>query len=332
MGRCCSLIFYHNPRLDVRRGPRQPRESLCSNSGMSKIVRRPRKAFRQVALIGRYKSRDVAGPLSRLARLLLASGCRVLVDHETSEASGVTAYPIADFAGIGARADLAIVLGGDGSMLSAARALAPYNVPLVGVNQGRLGFTTDISLASMTRSVRSILAGDYTAERRTMLVTAVERKKRVVARSHALNDIVASKGATGRLIELLVNIDGQFVYDMRADGLITTTATGSTAYSLSSNGPILHPGVPGFSLVPICPHTLSNRPITVPDSAEIVITVKRGEDARLHADGQPQCDLFEGDRIVIKRSRHHAVFIHPPGYDYFAMLRSKLHWSDNPLV
>lgn len=289
-------------------------------------------AFRHIALIGRYKSRDIAAPLSRLGRMLTNAGCRVLVDHQTAEASGVKAFPVADFEGIGRRADLAIVLGGDGSMLSAARALAPYNVPLVGVNQGRLGFTTDISLISMQRSVRAILRGEYTSERRTMLDTVLERRRKPITRVLAMNDIVVSKGGTGRLIELLVHIDGRFVYDMRADGLIAATATGSTAYSLSSNGPILHPGVPGIALVPICPHTLSNRPIAVPDRSQIVITLKQGTDAKLHADGQSQIDLVEGDRIVVRRSRHRATFVHPPGYDYFAMLRSKLHWTDNPLV
>jgi NAD+ kinase len=289
-------------------------------------------AFRCIALIGRYKSRDVAAPLSRLAKFLVELGSRVIVDNETAAAIGARDFPVADFAGIGARADLAVVLGGDGSMLSAARALAPYGVPLVGVNQGRLGFTTDIALASMRRSMRAILQGRFTSERRVMLEARVERRKRVAARSIALNDVVVSKGATGRLIELLVHIDGQFVYDMRADGLITATATGSTAYSLSANGPILHPAVPGVTLVPICPHTLSNRPIAVPDRSRIVITLKRGADAKLHADGQPQVELTEGDRVVIQRSRHSVRFIHPPGYDYFAMLRSKLHWTDNPLV
>lgn len=290
------------------------------------------KAFRRIALIGRYKSRDIAAPLSRLGRMLISAGCGVLVDHQTAESSGVREFPVADFAGIGRRADLAIVLGGDGSMLSAARALAPFGVPLVGVNQGRLGFTTDIALASMQRSVKAILAGDYTFERRTMLDTSLERRRKLVTRALAMNDIVVSKGGTGRLIELLVSIDGKFVYDMRADGLIVATATGSTAYSLSSNGPILHPGLPGIALVPICPHTLSNRPIAVPDRSEIVITMKRAADAKLHADGQSQIDLAEGDRIVVRRSRHRATFVHPPGYDYYAMLRSKLHWTDNPLV
>ena len=291
-----------------------------------------RKKFQTIALIGRYKSRDVAAPLKRLGRFLDKQGCKVLIDETTAEASGVRAYPVADFTEIGQRADLAVVMGGDGSMLSAARALAPFNVPLVGINQGRLGFTTDIALASTQRAMRAILAGDYTSERRSMLTCVVDRRRKEVGRAIAMNDVVVSKGGNGRLIELTVHIDGQFVYDMRADGLITATATGSTAYSLSSNGPILHPAIAGVALVPICPHTLSNRPIAVPDRVEIVITLRSAADARLHADGQEQFDLQEGDRVIVRRSRHAAIFIHPPGYDYFAMLRSKLHWTDNPLV
>jgi len=288
-------------------------------------------AFKTIALIGRYKSQDVAAPLATLARLLRDAGCRVLVDQETVAASGVKDVPIVDYAEIGRRADLAVVLGGDGSMLSAARAFAPLRIPLIGVNQGRLGFTTDIALATMRRSMRSILAGDYSAEHRTMLRARVLRKKKVLIDNIALNDVVVSKGATGRLIELAVNIDHQFVYDLRSDGLITATPTGSTAYSLSSNGPILHPQVPGLVLVPISPHTLSNRPITVSDRSEIEIVMRRAGGAKLHLDGQPQADLQEGDEVIIRRSRHTARFIHPPGYDYFAMLRQKLHWSENPL-
>jgi NAD+ kinase len=145
----------------------------------------------------------------------------------------------------------------------------------------------------------------------------------------ALNDVVASKGSTGRLIELMVRIDGQFLYDLGADGLIVATPTGSTAYALSSGGPIIQPGVPAFALVPICPHTLSNRPIAVAESATLEITLKRGADARLHFDGQPQFDLEEGDRVDIRRADHAATLIHPPGYSYYAMLREKLRWSES---
>ncbi len=287
--------------------------------------------FRTIALIGRYKSRDVAAPLARLGRHLVRAGCEVLVDRQTAEASGVRLFEAVEFEAIGRRADLAVVMGGDGSMLSAARELAPHGTPLVGINQGRLGFTTDIEAGSMQESISAILAGEYESERRAMVDVRVERGGKVMLRAVGLNDAVVSKGATGRLIEMRVQIDDRFVYDLRSDGLIIATPTGSTAYALSSNGPILHPGVSGFALVPICPHTLSNRPITIPDRSRVALTMMQAPDAKLHVDGQPKADLVAGDRVCIRRSRHTVRFIHPPGYDYFDMLRGKLRWSEAPL-
>ena len=161
-----------------------------------------------------------------------------------------------------------------------------------------------------------------------MLAAEVLRGGQSLLSTRALNDVVVSKGPLGRLIEFLVHIDGEFAYDLRSDGLIVATPTGSTAYSLSSNGPILHPSLTGLVLVPICPHTLSNRPITVSDSSSIVLTLKHGADSKLHFDGQPQFDLREGDRVAIRRAEHTIRFVHPPGYSYFAMLREKLHWSE----
>ncbi len=224
-----------------------------------------------------------------------------------------------------------MVLGGDGTMLSAARSLASSGVPLVGINQGRLGFMTDIALESMTDKMASILAGKYALEPRTMLTAEVSRADRSVFAATALNDVIVTKGASGRLIELVVRIDGQFVYDLRSDGVIVATPTGSTAYALSSNGPIIQPNVPALALVPISPHTLSNRPIAVSDGCAVEVTLKRGADARLQCDGQPQLDLHEGDRIIARRSPHALQLVHPPGYDYYAMLREKLHWSETPL-
>jgi NAD+ kinase len=288
-------------------------------------------AFKTVALIGRYKSRDVAAPLRELGRLLAGHGCTVLLERETAVESGVDEFPVVDLDGIGTRADLAVVLGGDGTMLAAARALAPSAVPLVGINQGRLGFMTDIALESMTERMASILAGQYALEPRTMLAAAVSRDERTVFAATALNDVIVTKGASGRLIELVVLIDGQFVYDLRSDGLIVATPTGSTAYALSANGPIVQPGVAALALVPISPHTLSNRPIAVSDGCTVEVTLKRGADARLQCDGQPQLDLLEGDRITVRRSPHALQLVHPPGYDYYAMLREKLHWSEPPL-
>ena len=288
----------------------------------------PTPAFKSVALIGLYNARQSAETLISLAGFLIGQGCSVMVEAETAGNCGFTQYPVVDYAQIGAGADLAVVLGGDGSMLSAARHLVAYRVPLVGINQGRLGFMTDIALGNMLESMGQLLAGRFSLEERTMLDAEVMRAGNSLMSTRGLNDVVVNKGAVGRLIEFLVHIDGEFVYDLRSDGLIVATPTGSTAYSLSSNGPILQPKVPGFTLVPICPHTLSNRPITVSDSSCIEITLKRAVDARLHFDGRPQCDLQEGDRVTIRRAEHSINFVHPPGYSYYAMLREKLHWSE----
>lgn len=286
-------------------------------------------AFKTVALIGRYNTPGVAVSLQKLGAFLHERGCVILIEAETARTSEISNFPHADFPLIGERADLAIVLGGDGSMLTAARGLAQFKVPLVGVNQGRLGFMTDIAQGAMIETIAGLMEGRFTTEDRTLLSAEVVRASKRVFQTLALNDIVVNKGAIGRLIEFMVQIDGQFVYDLRSDGLIVATPTGSTAYALSSNGPILQPNVPGMVLVPICPHTLSNRPITVSDTCVIDITLKRALDARLHFDGQPQFDLEENDRVLVARADQTVRFVHPPGYSYYAMLREKLHWSEN---
>ena len=284
--------------------------------------------FKTIALIGRYNSPDVAAALATMGDFLRRQGREVLVEEETAASSRISNFPVASYEEIGKRADLAVVQGGDGSMLNAARHLATHGVPLVGVNQGRLGFMTDIASGSMLEAIAEILEGRHAIEERTMLAAEVHRGGAKVFSTLALNDVVVNKGAVGRLIEILVHIDGEFVYDLRADGLIVATPTGSTAYALSSAGPILQPSVSGFALVPICPHTLSNRPIILSDRAVIEIVPKRSIDARLHFDGQLQRDLQDGDRVVLRRSEHTVSFVHPPGYSYYAMLREKLHWSE----
>ncbi len=286
-------------------------------------------AFKTVALIGRYNTAEIAESLLGLADLLQQRGCTVLIEKETAANIGRNGFTTADYAVISERADLAVVLGGDGSMLSAARHLAAHGVPLVGVNQGRLGFMTDIAFSKMRETIELLLAGQYTIGERTMLEAQVLRGGNEIFRIQALNDIVVNKGGTGRMIEFLVHIDGQFVYDLRADGIIVATPTGSTAYALSSNGPILQPNVPGIALVPVCPHTLSNRPITVSDRCVIEITLKkRAIGARLHVDGQPHSELAADDKVIVRRAAHSIRFVHPPGYSYYAMLREKLHWSE----
>jgi NAD+ kinase len=286
-------------------------------------------AFKTVAMIGRYSTPGVADSLRVLGHFLREKRCEVMVEEDTARSSAVMDFPSADFAAISRRADLAVVLGGDGSMLAAARGLAAADVPLVGVNQGRLGFMTDIAQGAMLESMAALLGGKFSIEPRIMLRAEVMRGDRSVFQTLALNDVVVNKGAIGRLIEFLVHIDGQFVYDLRSDGLIVATPTGSTAYALSSNGPIVQPNVPGLVLVPISPHTLSNRPIAVSDDCAIEISIKRALDARLHFDGQPQFDLEEGDRVLVARAAERIRLVHPPGYSYYAMLREKLHWNEN---
>ncbi|GHU36863.1 NAD kinase [Betaproteobacteria bacterium] len=234
------------------------------------------------------------------------------------------------YAEIGRLADAAIVLGGDGTMLNAARHLARHHVPLVGVNQGRLGFMTDIARADMLTCMDDLLAGKFTAENRLLLSGEIVRDGQVIASNLALNEIVVDKGAIGRLTDFDMFVDGEFLYNLRADGVIVSTPTGSTAYSLAANGPILHPQVTGIALVPLCPHSLTNRPVLVGDRNAIEIRLVRSDDSRVHFDGQVTFDIKHGDAVRIRRSEDSVCFLHPPGYSYFAMLREKLHWSRQP--
>jgi NAD+ kinase len=285
--------------------------------------------FARVALVGRPETPGLAAPLARLAAFLEARGHQVVMAAETAVAAARQEFSTVDHAVLRA-ADLAIVLGGDGTMLSIARQLAPHNVPLIGVNQGRLGFLTDIPLARMEATLGAMLDGRYVEERRTIIAATVERANGAHEHAPALNDVVVNRGALGTMIEYAIEIDGRFVYAMRADGVIVATPTGSTAYALSAGGPILAPEVRAFALVPVAPHALTHRPIAVPDSSRITIAVNRGRDASVHCDGQAHFELAEGDRVALVRAEHSARFLHPEGHDYFAMLREKLHWSETP--
>lgn len=286
----------------------------------------PNAAFRCVALIGKHTS-EIAESLRALRGLLRERGCEVRVERDTAgrigEYEGAATYDE-----IGASADLAIVLGGDGTMLAAARNLARHRVPLAGINQGRVGFMTDIALKDIRSSVSAILDGKYSIEERALLEAEILRGGKSLMRTLALNEAVVGKGAQGRLIEVEVRIDGEYVYALRADGLIVATPTGSTAYALSAHGPILQPGVGAFALVPLNPHVLSARPVSVSDRSTIEIELLRAVDARAHFDGFALTDMAAGDRLVLKRSADAIRFVHPPGYSYFAMLREKLSWSE----
>ena len=287
-------------------------------------------AFRTIALIGKYQSREIAEPLRALATFLGARGVEVLLEADTAAAVGSSGYAVVGYEAIGARAELAIILGGDGTMLNAARHLAKFEVPLVGINQGRLGFMTDIALGAMIESVTALLEGKFSREQRFLLDAEVLRDGEVAFQTLALNDVVVNKGDIGRMIELEVKVDGELIHVLRADGLIVSTPTGSTAYALSANGLILHPSVPGIAIVPLCPHALTNRPITISDSCRIDIALLPPHDARVHFDGQTRFDARAGDVVRLVRSSYNLTLLHPPGYSYFAMLREKLHWSSTP--
>ncbi|SMB24872.1 putative inorganic polyphosphate/ATP-NAD kinase [Sterolibacterium denitrificans] len=286
--------------------------------------------FRTIALIGKYQSLEIADALRDLVAFLQAQGREVLIEEGTAAAVGCHGCRTATFSRIGEQADLAIVVGGDGTMLNAARRLAAYAIPLAGVNQGRLGFMTDIASQSMLEGIASLLDGEFSPEQRFLLDARVMREGETLFSALALNDVVINKGDIGRMIEVEVRVDGEFIYILRADGMIIATPTGSTAYALSANGPILHPAVHGVALVPLCPHALSNRPITISDESRIEIQLLAQYDARIHFDGHEYFDARAGDLLQVQRSSHAITLMHPPGYSYFAMLREKLHWSGTP--
>ena len=289
-------------------------------------------AFRRVALIGK-RTTEIASSLKALREFLQGRGCEVLVERETAQSVG-DGGTSADFEEIGRTADLAIVVGGDGTMLAAARNLARHRTPLAGINQGRLGFMTDIALADMRASVGAILDGRHSIEERTLMDAEILRRnpdtgaEEPVLRTLSLNEAVVGKGSQGRLIEFEVRIDGEYVYRLRADGMIVATPTGSTAYALSAQGPILHPAVAAFALVPLNPHVLSARPVSVSEKCVIEIVLLNALDARAHFDGFALTDLQQGDRLVLRRSADAIRFVHPPGYSYFMMLREKMRWSE----
>ncbi|TMH34938.1 MAG: NAD kinase [Betaproteobacteria bacterium] len=288
------------------------------------------QAFPTIALIGRHASPGIAEPLSRLAAFLVARGHEVLLEAETAQFTPLPGYPSAPAAELGRHVTLAIVVGGDGTMLWIARQIAPFDVPLIGINQGRLGFLTDIALSDMETALGAMLSGGYVEETRTLLEATLTRAAAADSQAFALNEVAVNRGALGVMIDCAVAIDGRFVYAMRADGLIVATPTGSTAYALSAQGPIVDPAVAAILLVPVAPHALTNRPLVVRDSVVVEVSLLRGKDASLHCDGQANFPLSEGDRVVVRRAKHRVRLLHPHDHDHFAMLRRKLHWGETP--
>jgi len=291
--------------------------------------------FRHVALIGKYhanvsrgQSSQLRGVLEDLTHYLGGLGCEVSIELETASNAGLTGHPVLDVPGIGQHCDLGLVVGGDGTMLGIARQLARFDVPLIGINQGRLGFITDLPLDDFRARLAPMLLGEHEEDSRSLMHARVMRDGHCVFDALAMNDVVVSRGAVSGMVELRVEVDGHFVANQRADGMIIATPTGATAYSLSAGGPLLHPSIPGWVLVPIAPHTLSNRPIVLSDQTEVAIEIVAGRDASANFDMQSLTSLLHGDRITVRRSVHRVRFLHPRGWSYFDTLRRKLHWNE----
>ena len=284
--------------------------------------------FGHAAIVGKFQARGIRPLLEDLARFLSEQGLDVSFERETALNTGVSEYDALTPAEMGKRCDFAVVVGGDGTMLGIARELARHGVPMVGINQGRLGFITDIPQDRYREALAPILSGDYEEEHRAMLEGGVWRDGECIFEGLSMNDVVVSRGATASMVELRVDVGDAFVANMRADGLIIASPTGSTAYALSAGGPILHPRIAGWVMVPIASHTLSNRPIVLPDNEEIRVEIVAGRDASVNFDMQSLASLLHGDQVRVRRSQHKVRFLHPLGWNYYATLRRKLRWYE----
>ncbi len=284
--------------------------------------------FRHAAIVGKHQALGMRELLDELAQFLVREGLSVSLARGTADNTGLAGYAALSNAEIGAQCDLAVVVGGDGTMLGIAREMARHNIPLVGINQGRLGFITDIPVGQFREALAPMIAGDYEEEHRSMLEGGVWRDGERIFDGLSMNDVVVSRGATASMVELKIDIGDEFVANLRADGLIVASPTGSTAYALSAGGPILHPGIAGWVLVPIASHTLSNRPIVLPDAGEIRIEIVAGRDASANFDMQSLASLLHGDQVRVRRSAYKVRFLHPRGWSYYATLRRKLRWYE----
>lgn len=286
--------------------------------------------FRNIGLIGRLNSSRVVDTVKRLSRYLFDEGYNVILDERIAEVMPGHNMQTCKVNLLGEICDLVIVVGGDGSLLGAARALAKYNIPVLGINRGRLGFLTDILPdENMFNEVQAVLDGSYVGEKRFLLDAEVKRDGNPLAGGTALNDVVLHPGKSARMLAFDLYIEGQFVYSQRSDGLIVSTPTGSTAYALSGGGPIMHPKLDALVLVPMFPHTLSSRPIVVDGKSEIKIIIDSNIDLYplISCDGQTHIPCTPGDSITIRKKAHTLKLIHPKNHNFYEICRSKLGWS-----
>ena len=281
-------------------------------------------------MVGRPQQKGLREVLQQLLALLQSRGLEVILEDRLGEVAPDHSKRLATRDDIGREADLVIVVGGDGSLLSAARTLAKYDTPVLGINRGRLGFLTDITPDEMVQQVPAVLDGNFERESRFLLDAEVRRGNEVVGRADALNDVVVNSGTSARMIEFELYINDSFVYRQRADGLIVSTPTGSTAYSLSGGGPIMHPTLDAMVLVPMFPHALSSRPIVVDGDSLIRVDILRRN--RIHppvtCDGQVNMTARPGDSVHISKKPHRLSLLHPVGHSFYASCRDKLRWGD----
>ncbi len=285
--------------------------------------------FKRIALIGRSGHQQATETIARLVDYLRAEGLDIWVVDDIASIDGFSDLPHCTLEHIGQKVDLAIVVGGDGSLLGASRALANFGTPVLGINRGTLGFLTDIRPSEAIEKVGQALLGKFTEEKRWLNSVEVIRDEQIIAQATALNDVVLHKGQSARMLGFDLCIDDQFVYSSRSDGLIVSTPTGSTAYALSAGGPIMHPKLNALVLVPMFPHTLNARPIVVPAGCVVSVTVTEKHQAlpQVSCDGQTHISLLLGDRVLIRQSEEQLTLLHPPGYSYYEVCRSKLQWG-----
>lgn len=286
--------------------------------------------FKKIGLVGRSQQSGLQEVLQQLLDLLEARGLEVLLEDRLGEVVPGHSQRLATRDEIGLESDLVIVVGGDGSLLSAARTLAKYDTAVLGINRGRLGFLTDITPDEMALQVPEVLDGKFERESRFLLDADVRRDGKTVGRADALNDVVVNSGTSAQMIEFELYINDAFVYRQRADGLIVSTPTGSTAYSLSGGGPIMHPTLDAMVLVPMFPHALSSRPIVVDCDSQIRVDILQRN--RIHppvtCDGQVNMTARPGDSVHISKKPHSLILLHPVGHSFYASCRDKLRWGD----
>ncbi len=287
------------------------------------------KALNKIAVVGKYpsieESKNIHNQLIQLVDYLHQKPIELFIEEKTQQQINLKGIQSIALRDIGGKADLAIIVGGDGTLIGVARNMVHSDTPLIGINQGRFGFLADLNPESMFSNIDTILAGEYIEDKRMLINTKILRDKKIVYESFSLNDIVIKSGV--RLVELDVIIDGAFVHRQRSDGLIVSTPTGTTAYALSAGGPIFHPNLDAISIVPISPHTLSNRPIAVKADSQINIKIVSMNEAYASIDGQIKFPLDLRDVIHISKAEESISILHPKNYCYFEMLRNKLHWG-----